>query len=395
MATAATNAFRAKRQPYDRKALEAASQTTTRFVGRLQYDGTEYVGWQTQQSGLGVQDALEVRLSALLGGRVYVAGSGRTDKGVHAQDQVFHFELPRCLDASSSGDDSEPLGKVRHHQLAAALSASDDHAVADVLERVLTGPRSELPPDLQVMSIGVAPPGFHARDSCVGKRYVYTVEEGMGSPFTSRYRWTLGRGRRLDVSRMAEAAALLVGTHDFSTFGVRDADDPRSPMKRMRRLEVRRMAVRDALSEASRGGIGGSEGEAHRHDGPGGVVTICAECDRFLYNMMRMLSGTLVQVGLGNLSVEAVGQLLGAKGRKVEIPGAQVFKAPAHGLCLERCFLDYEDGEWTDAPAGPVPTSGGSEEVEPANAEGRQEEGAAPPCSESPQATSKREEEIT
>ena len=379
-------AFRAARLPYDRAVREASETTATRFFGRVQYDGTNYVGWQTQPNGRGVQDALEVRLSSLLGGRVYVAGSGRTDKGVHARDQVFHFELPLEDDKGSSSDGGATdvggaagasggadakdvplgmaekrqgdfqLGKVRHVQLKAALTAADDTAVASVLESVLAGPRSDLPEDIKVMSIAVAPAGFHSRDSCVGKRYVYAVEEGIGSPFTNKYRWVLGRGKRLDVEKMAAAAALLTGTHDFSTFGVREADDPRPPVKRMRRLEVRRASQRDAVSDAAAGagGGGGGDGGGGGGDGGGddrggGVVTICAECDRFLYNMMRMVSGTLVQVGLGKLSVEDVGELLRAKGRKGG-DGAAVFKAPAQGLCLERCFLEEEDGEWTDAP---------------------------------------------
>ncbi|EOD35461.1 putative tRNA-pseudouridine synthase [Emiliania huxleyi CCMP1516] len=233
MATATT--FRAARRPYDREAQERQPRQTTRFVGRVQYDGTEYVGWQTQPSGRGVQDVLEARLSSLLGGRVYVAGSGRTDKGVHARDQVFHFETP--------------------------AQETDDAAVASVLERA----------------------GFHARDS-----YVYTVEEGIGSPFGARYR------------------------HDFSAFGVRRPDDPRPPTK-------------------DDGG-----------DGGGGVVIITAESDRFLYNMMRLLSGTLVQAAAAWLAGPGRGldelTLRLAEGRH----GSLVVKAPPHGLCLERCFLDYE-----------------------------------------------------
>ena len=78
----------------------------------------------------------------------------------------------------------------------------------------------------QVLSVHPAAEGFHARESCVGKRYVYTIQEGRGSPLTSRYRWALGKERRLDVAQMNEAAARLIGTHDFSTFGVRDATAP-------------------------------------------------------------------------------------------------------------------------------------------------------------------------
>ena len=351
---AADQAFRAGRLPYDRALQESnqAASKSTRFMGRVAYDGTSFVGWQTQPNGRGIQDLLEERLSTLLGGRVYVAGSGRTDKGVHARDQVFHFEYPQREDGKSDGE-----SKVRHVQLAAAIKASDDTAVASVLQNVLTGPRSDLPADSQVRSIAVAPPGFHSRDSCIGKRYVYTVEEGIGSPFTSRYRWVLGRGKTLDVTKMSAAAKLLVGVHDFSTFGVRDADDPRPPVKQMRRLEVRRVYPRDPLSEAARTDVrpGASSASADAElttvdegscAGDGGVVTICAECDRFLYNMMRMLSGTLVQVGLGKLSLEDVANLLHARGRKGQ--GASVvFKAPPQGLCLETCFLDFEHGrEW-------------------------------------------------
>ena len=330
---AADQAFRSARLPYNRMQQEAvpSNKKSTRFMGRVAYDGTAFVGWQTQPNGRGIQDLLEERLSTLLGGRVYVAGSGRTDKG------------------------------VRHVQLAAALEASDDAAVASVLESVLTGPRSDLPMDIQVRGISVAPPGFHSRDSCVGKRYVYTVEEGIGSPFTSRYRWVLGRGKTLDVANMSEAATLLTGIHDFSTFGVRDVGDPRPPVKQMRRLEVRRVDPRQALGEAARGGgehmsgrddgrIGGGVGDC---SGEGGVVTICAECDRFLYNMMRMISGTLVQVGLGKVRVEDIADLLRARGRKGvrtsegQDLGAKVFKAPPHGLCLETCFLDVDHGrDW-------------------------------------------------
>jgi tRNA pseudouridine38-40 synthase len=227
---AASKAWRAARPAYDRVAREGetAGRPLRRFRATVAYDGTAYCGWQTQQSGCGVQDVLEERLSKLFGGRVFVAGSGRTDAGVHARAQVFHFEPPDALDE----------GRRTAPHLAAAL-ADTDAAVAAVLERTLTGLGSGLPADVQVTAIAPVPAGFHARDSCVGKRYIYTVEEGAGSPVSSRFRWALGRGRSLDVPRMAEAAARLAGTHDFSTFGVRAPEDPRPPVKRMRRLEAR------------------------------------------------------------------------------------------------------------------------------------------------------------
>ena len=341
---------RSARVAYDR----TVTPTTTRLRGVVSYDGSAYVGWQTQPSGLGVQDVLEKRLSNLFGNRVYVAGSGRTDKGVHARAQVFHFELP-----------AEP--QIRAPILAAALAESDE-ALAACLQRMLGGLASGLPLDVQVTDFSPAPAGFHARDSCIGKRYVYTIHEGAGSPFIARYRWVLGPGKRLDVDAMAAAAKLLVGTHDFSTFGVREPTDPRDPLKQMRRLEVRRHAGGDdpvsraaALASAGNATAGAAEavGEAVES-----AVTICAECDRFLMFMMRMISGTLVQVGLGKLRVGEVAELLAARGRTAE---PRVVKAPAHGLCLAHCFMEDEHAPWAESMRAVAASVDGSQASAPAS----------------------------
>ena len=118
----------------------------------------------------------------------------------------------------------------------------------------------------------------------------------------------------------------MVGEHDFSAFAHRNPSDTRTPYKRMRRLEV----LRDPSAGLSDDG----------DDSVDAVVTIVAECDRFLQHMMRMLAGTLVQVGLGRLSADDVAPLLWARGRKGlhDAGGVQVYKAPAQGLCLVRCF---------------------------------------------------------
>jgi len=348
VALSSSYSFRAGRVAYDRSVRPA----TARLRATVAYDGTSYLGWQTQPCGGGVQDALEERLSRLLGGRVYIAGSGRTDRGVHARAQVFHFEPPAEMDAGA---------RVAPH-LRDALEAGDVPLLAKLLEQTLNNLSSGLPTDIRVHDVAPAPAGFHARESCSGKRYVYTVQEGMGDPMTARYRWVLGRGKRLDVQSMSEAACLLVGRHDFSTFGVRTPSDPRPPIKVMRRLEVRRIRASDPVREAARRATDAmatdteaSEcGQTAGEDDDDTVVTICAECDRYLYNMMRLISGTLVQVGLGRLTAGDVGTMLAAKGRK-GTGGTQVVKAPAHGLCLERCFYTHEDGEWPQPPA-PVPT---------------------------------------
>ena len=358
----ATMLPREGRLKYDR-----AKPLPRRFRGVVSYDGTDYLGWQTQPSGRGVQDVLEARLSHLFGGRVFVAGSGRTDKGVHARGQVFHFEPPAEL---------EPGGRVAPH-LAKVLDGSDEE-VAEVLTATLGSTSTGLPIDVQVHGISPAPPGFHARENCSGKRYVYTVHEGAGDPMTARYRWTLGAKHRLDVPRMVEAAAHLVGVHDFSTFGVRAPSDPRPPVKRMRRLEVRRLWCADPVAEAARARLpaeaaevaAAPAGAVNQIGAEGGgvesVVTICAECDRYLYNMMRLISGTLVHVGLGRLSPDDVLALLEAQGRKqIRLERKlEVFKAPARGLTLQQCFYDVPDEEWMMRPCElpqtePAPCPGG------------------------------------
>jgi tRNA pseudouridine38-40 synthase len=286
-------------------------------MATVAYDGTEFAGWQTQPHGRTIQDVLERRLSKMLGATVLIAGSGRTDAGVHARGQVFHFDLP-------AGGRSRLLAGNETLEAAAAR-----------LQRALGGvsENSGLPPSVQVLSVRPAPPRFHAREACLGKRYVYTVDEGAGCPFSVRFRWPLG-GRALDLRAMQAAAALLVGEHDFSAFAVRSEGDPRDPTKRMRSLRVARA---------------------------GGVVSITAECDRYLQHMMRLVSGSLVQVGLGRLSTADIGALLAARSR-AGLP--EVYRAPAQGLCLERCFYAARPGEaWTlDLPPADAHRSGAPDE---------------------------------
>ena len=300
------------------------SSATARLAAMVAYDGTELEGWQTQPSGRTVQDIVEARLSGILGAQIYIAGSGRTDAGVHARGQVFHFDLPKGGHGRVVLEDATP-------EVAAAA-----------LQRALHGlpENTGLPLSVRILSVWPAPPDFHARDHCIGKRYVYSVCEGVGSPFSARHRWALGRDKQLDIGRMSEAAALLVGEHDFSSFGVLQPGDTRTVVKRMRSLEVRRWEETAAAAAPL--------------EGEGTLVTITAECDRFLMNMMRIIAGTLVEVGLGRLSVADVATLLEARGRKAlaRHGGPRVYKAPPRGLCLERCFY---------APEGSAPEEGGGD----------------------------------
>ncbi|MEX0327054.1 MAG: tRNA pseudouridine(38-40) synthase TruA [Puniceicoccaceae bacterium] len=218
------------------------------------YDGTQYEGWQVQPSGNTVQDFIERRLRVILKQPVTVYGSGRTDSGVHARGQVFHFD----------GDWA--------------------HGPEALIKALRTG----YPDSIQVYHAEVAEDDFHARYSAIGKRYVYQFFEGFAGPFETRWCWSTGN-RRLDVQRMNEAAVTLIGRHDFSSFtanpGEQRDDDP---VKDLRVLEVTR------------------EGER---------VFLRAEADGFLYRMVRSLAGCLFDVGIGKLEPEQMSQILESRKR--------------------------------------------------------------------------------
>lgn len=286
-----------------------AQQRMRRFRATCAYDGSEFNGWMIQQQGVRtVQGALEERLGAFLRTPTTIAGAGRTDAGVSARAAVFHFDAPcDTPDVDGGGSTDE----------------ADAHR-ADLLLRAL---QTGLPPALRVLDVQPAPPDFHARHSCLGKRYTYRVLERAPSPFETRWCWSVGdrlvRGarRELDVGAMAEAAKSLVGVHDFSLLSAMHADDPRSPVRHLWRAEV-------------------------VADGEGGVE-ITAEADRFMYKQMRMMAGTLVMVGLGRMSVDDFRALVQAPQQASATPASAesktrarslVYTAPAQGLMLEHVF---------------------------------------------------------
>jgi tRNA pseudouridine38-40 synthase len=252
-----------------------------RFRAVVQYDGTDFEGWQTQSHGKTVQDTVERRLGSVLGKkageRLAIAGSGRTDAGVHAKAQVFHVDWPLGhwdFSDHAAGSSSSSCGGPSVIELTAA--------------RLLDTVRGGLPPTIRVIHVEPVADTFHARHSCTAKRYVYTViDAGLPSPWQQRFSWAPCPSQSLDVGLMQEAADLLVGTHDFTAFGKVLPGDPRDPVKSMRSILVHREPPPDLPP---------------RRDGEicaavaGTVVTITATCNRFLWNMMRRIAGTLVQV---------------------------------------------------------------------------------------------------
>lgn len=322
-----------------------------RFVAEASFDGTGFSGWQIQAAGNTVQNALEECLTRVLyppkwnraaenammpqGHVCRVAGCGRTDAGVHARSYVFHFDVEATQAASTfladqvwrGGEEaSDPMDSLAFDRipflcvaaqalallpdpppdtlLASRLKASADRSADAILRMMASKPAGDnkarkhnhgLPPGVEILAISPAPSNsWHARDECTGKRYEYRVIEGHGDVFANRYAWALGRRRGpLDVAAMQSAASMLIGTHNFSTFGEISEGDPRSPIKTVAHLTVERQA---SLAQQ-----GGGTYSLPQSDS---VVTISCECDRFLYHMMRFISGTLVEVGLGRLSLE-------------------------------------------------------------------------------------------
>ena len=226
------------------------------------YDGGKFSGWQSQVNGLAVQDVLEARLAAVLGAPVRIHGSGRTDAGVHASGQVFHFDA-----GWAHGPD----------KLAAALRHRLDRAI-------------------QIISIRTAAADFHARFSATGKSYSYHLHLGDADPFTRPYCWALLRP--LDLGAVTAAAALLVGRHDFKAFSALNGSedgDRADTVRHLRRLEVAKR---------------------------GRSLRVTAEADGFLYKMARRLVGALVGAGEAKLSGADLQALLASGVRTARIETA-------------------------------------------------------------------------
>lgn len=211
------------------------------------YDGGSFPGWQSQHGGKAIQDVIEARLEKIFGQPTRIHGSGRTDSGVHALGQVFHFD------------------------------AAWSHGSAKLLAALKVG----LPPTIQIKSARLVAADFHARFQATGKRYEYRITLGDADPFTRPYVWPVFKP--LDFKAMTAAAAVLKGKHDFRAFTALNGTEREDTVRDLRRLEVRRR---------------------------GRQLKITAEADGFLYKMVRTLAGVLVAVGEGKLTPAQVKEVL-------------------------------------------------------------------------------------
>jgi tRNA pseudouridine38-40 synthase len=241
----------------------------------IEYDGTRYLGWQIQARGPTIQAEIESGLAALTGQKIRVVGSGRTDAGVHALGQVANFRVE---------------SRIPTERFAAALNA-------------------KLPRDISVVSIEEADPDFHARFDARAKHYRYAIVNRRSRPALERHR-VYHFSRPLDADAMRRAATALVGRHDFKSFATVD------PVR----------AGRSTEREMYQVGIA-RDGERIRMD---------FVASGFLYNMVRCLAGTLVQVGIRKWEPAHVKDILASRDRTVAGPNL-----PACGLTLVR--VHYED----------------------------------------------------
>lgn len=242
-----------------------------RYKCIISYDGTAYAGYQIQLNGRTIQGELESVLTKLHKGQlVKVSGSGRTDAGVHAKGQVIHFDSP--------------------------LAIPEDKWVMAL--------NSLLPADISVLNVEKAPAGFHARFDAKGKEYRYNIYlSPQRDPFMRNYAFRYPFS--LDLKAMEEAFVLLKGTHDFTSFcsAKTEVED------KIRTIEQIDYTLNEDLLVLRFVGNG------------------------FLYNMVRILTGTLLEVGTGERKPEDMADLLEKKDRR--FAGKT---APGHGLYLWKVF---------------------------------------------------------
>ncbi len=255
-----------------------------RILLTVEYDGTHYAGWQRQINGLAVQQVLEEALQKATGERIVVTGASRTDAGVHALGQAVHFDTESRI----------PPEKYPF-----------------VLNTML-------PRDVRVHSGREVPGGFHARFMTCGKRYTYRI-------VNSRHASAIRRNTHvhvplaLDLPPMQEAAAQLLGTHDFAAFQAAGGT-AKTTVRTIHSAELTRQ---------------------------GDEIILTVEGDAFLYNMVRIIAGTLIEIGLGRRTVNAFSEAYETLDRL-----SLGVTAPPQGLELtkvnypEAAFVLPEDIKW-------------------------------------------------
>jgi len=236
----------------------------------MEYDGTNYCGWQRQINAIGIQQIIEEAIYKLTSEKVKTIGSSRTDTGVHAKAFVLNFFTESTIPP----------------------------------ERFREALNSKLPSDIIIVSSNEVSKEFHARYSSTGKRYCYSILNGANKPAIGR-NYVGYYKSPLNVELMQEACKVFIGEHDFSAFR-----NLGSSVKSTIRIISESYIVKE-----------------------GNIIKYYVSADGFLYNMVRIIVGTLLQVGSGKIKVEEIALIIVSKDRKKA--GKSV---PASGLCLEEVY---------------------------------------------------------
>lgn len=242
------------------------------FKLTMAYDGTNYHGWQRQKNGITVQEVLEDVLTEIAGESVVVTGCSRTDAGVHARVYVCSFTMQTTIPA-------------------------------DKIPFVLN---TKLPPDIRAYKCEVMHEGFNARFETVTKAYEYKIVNApFQNPLMRNFAWHYPI--KLDIDKMRNAAKIIQGKHDFASFCAAGSI-VKSTVRNLTELTVTK---------------------------DGDIITVRAAADGFLYNMVRIIVGTLVYVGCGKLSEDDIAELIEKKDRRLS-----GITAPPQGLALVE--VNYE-----------------------------------------------------
>lgn len=245
----------------------------------IEYDGTGYQGWQSQRSGLTIQDIVRRTISGITGEQVKLVGASRTDSGVHALGQVAAF-------ATRSG---LPV------------------------DRIMRALNAKLPRDIRIRSAHEIERSFSPRYGALRKSYFYIISRAPHeSAFIHRYVWDITM--RLDLHAMREAAAQILGEHDFSCFRASGCGS-KNPVRTVYSIDITRHRKMSFMTSRIQGDF----------------IKISIEANAFLRHMARNIVGTIVEIGRGRLTPVMMGKILKSRDRKLSGP-----TAPARGLFLEK-----------------------------------------------------------
>ena len=241
-----------------------------RYKAKVSYDGTDFNGWQIQPEGRTVQKAVQDALFKLCQTEIPVTAAGRTDAGVHALGQIFHFDCDKQF------------------------------------KDIKTAINSQLPEDVRIIECEPVDDEFHSRYDAKWKYYSYMVNTGEYNPLQRNYVYQLGE--ELDVEAMRDASYLFLGKHDFTSFNATKKDEMENQVRTIDQLDI----------------------SEHNN-----VVSFDFVGDGFLRHMIRMMVGTLIEVGRGRITEEEVKNMLEACDKD-----AVHYNAPACGLYLVQ--ISYE-----------------------------------------------------